>query len=799
MSEKNVSILIAGDLIPQDVDTGKEREDLQNTLRKNLSEADIRICHLGQMGKTLPDSMANSIIEMGFNTVAVANNHSSQNDYNEVLLRKHVLEDLGLHVAGVQLGTDGKPYALYVVNSVKVAVIDYSYASPAKATSAGKEILVNYFCFETLEEDLASIQSEITAARLDGADVVILYLHWPEHCENYSSVSEKYVAYCCAQMGADAVIGSHGRVLQEFETLHVSVQGQEKDVPVFYGLGNCCLEESYNDGTDAVVAKLSVRTEDERTIIEAGYIPLHVLLEQSDEQAVQRIDGILRDQIRPVPIETHFKEPLQLEVGQKKTLSVGELTAVASENAIVVSVLKNGEIVGNSAGYAAITAKDAAGTLHGIMVRVEGVCESGLPVLVNDNNPIYGEYRPYSLVGGQKYGLPGSVALCRPAAENWKVMKEAAQEDGVILTALVGYRTRQQQTKRIERYGEWYPKPGRTEHHLGLSLHIQGGERDGITTTQKQAKEWVWKYAHHFGFLAREHKQKYIHVRYLERLGEATYLHNNGLALETYLEAYDEHKKRRLSAEKKGIQIPMDGVAVLQSLVPGSILRSENACVASVLQTGKVIGNMTGKTEVTISVGQKVIRKIPCVVHPKPPLLLNRYNKLPCPVGNLVRLPMSCTFGDRIIYLEEKTAKAFEIMCEVARTQGIWLYAKQGYRSLDEQRKLIQYYTEREGAEAAALRCAPPGYSEHHSGLAIDVNGGVYKDGKKVEDSASVWAWVHDHCYEFGFFLKNLPGKEHVTGTRAEPWHVRYLGDLEVCRVLYERQITLDEYLDEML
>lgn len=807
MSDLNLSILIAGDIIPV---AGKDEDkscDALKRVHQHFSEADLAVCHLGLPAgwdEAVTAEQAQSFAEAGIRVVAAADNHSYVLDHPKICKAKPILEAAGLRVAGVRETSDDKAYAMAVVKGVRVAVLNYGYAPPGKRLPAQNDAtasFVNFFRFKKMEENLASIQKEIETARQDGAEVVILYLHWGDNCESYSSISEKYVAHRCAMMGVDAIVGSHCQVLQEMETLCVKVGEREKHVPVFYGLGSMDLGAEEDKRTDAVLAKLNISLFDGEVSVAAEYIPLPGNSEQAEASKSQEIEPILQNHVRPMPVVTHFDDILKLAVGQKKSLGLDGCAACFSEDAVVVSALQNGELLGNNVGYTAIAAADEDGNLHGMMVNVSGVHEQGIPILVNENNAIRGYYSPRHLIKGAEFGLPDNIYLCRTAAESWMVMRESAWADGVVLSVRAGHRNLRQQRMRVRNLGNAYPQAGKSEHHLGLSLHIQGGERDGITTTPKQAKEWVLKYAHHFGFLAREpkNKQVYIHVRYLERLGEARYLHNNGLTLEAYLEAYDEHNKRRLSAEQKAIEIPMDGVAVLQSLVPGCILRSENAYVASVLQTGKVIGNTTGKTEVTISVGQKVLRKISCVVYPKLPVLLNRYNKVPCSVEKLVRLPMNCTFGERIIYLEEKTAKAFEIMCEVARTQGIWLYAKQGYRSQDDQRRLIQYYTEKDGAEAAALRCAPPGYSEHHSGLAIDVNGGVYKDGKKVKDSPSAWAWVHDHCYEFGFFLKNLPGKEHITGTRAEPWHVRYLGDLDVCRVLFERQITLDEYLDEML
>lgn len=231
-------------------------------------------------------------------------------------------------------------------------------------------------------------------------------------------------------------------------------------------------------------------------------------------------------------------------------------------------------------------------------------------------------------------------------------------------------------------------------------------------------------------------------------------------------------------------------------------LRSENAHVVSVLQTGKVIANAPGETFVWVEEKGRIVYALRCRVtaceNAKPlPLLLNRYNRIHAPAGELKVLPSSYCAPKKTIELEAAAADAFVALCEAAKAENsIWIYANQGYRSLEAQERLIAYYTEREGREAACKRCAPAGFSEHHSGLAIDVGGGRYEETEKVQDRETVYSWIAENGYRFGFFLKNLKGKEHITGTRYEPWHIRYLGDETVCRILYEKQITLDEYLD---
>lgn len=235
-------------------------------------------------------------------------------------------------------------------------------------------------------------------------------------------------------------------------------------------------------------------------------------------------------------------------------------------------------------------------------------------------------------------------------------------------------------------------------------------------------------------------------------------------------------------------------------LVPtaGQQLVSTNAYVASVLQSGKIVGNGPGEAEIVLLRGDHALRRLRCFVDAgenRLPMLSNRYNGVDGPAGTLTVLDQP---GRPPLPIEETAASAFERMCTAAREQKVWLLASSGWRSEEEQRRTIARYVELEGIELTMKRCAPPGFSDHHTGLALDVNGGVFQGGLPIEDKPAAWKWLGDNCWRFGFIIKNIPGKEHITGTRAEPWHVWYLGDVTLCRHLWEKRITLDEYLDDL-
>ena len=86
---------------------------------------------------------------------------------------------------------------------------------------------------------------------------------------------------------------------------------------------------------------------------------------------------------------------------------------------------------------------------------------------------------------------------------------------------------------------------------------------------------------------------------------------------------------------------------------------------------------------------------------------------------------------------------------------------------------------------------ARPGYSEHQTGLAIDVKdgSGQYAFFKNSDE----YKWMKDNAHKYGFILRYPEGKEHITGFSFEAWHYRYVG-VDVATFIYENDLTFDEY-----
>ncbi len=118
-----------------------------------------------------------------------------------------------------------------------------------------------------------------------------------------------------------------------------------------------------------------------------------------------------------------------------------------------------------------------------------------------------------------------------------------------------------------------------------------------------------------------------------------------------------------------------------------------------------------------------------------------------------------------------------------------------GYRSYDTQVGLFNEEINSVGTQAAEQWVAPPGYSEHQTGYVFDLDLNV-DGGNGIDYSGEGnYAWINEHCSDYGFIIRYPAGKEDITGYSAEPWHFRYVG-IPHAQYISDNNITLEEYFD---
>ena len=173
------------------------------------------------------------------------------------------------------------------------------------------------------------------------------------------------------------------------------------------------------------------------------------------------------------------------------------------------------------------------------------------------------------------------------------------------------------------------------------------------------------------------------------------------------------------------------------------------------------------------------------------------------PIDENKRIDLIRIFDKQFISYE--AYRPFLEMFTAMKKQGLKPLVCSSYRSIEKQDELFkskcQYYItkgyQQNQAEAlASTWVARPYYSEHHTGLALDI---VSSDNQRLDESqenTKEQQWLMKNSWKYGFILRYPKNCIDMTYVNYEPWHYRYVGK-EAAKIIYKKGITLEEYLDE--
>jgi len=145
--------------------------------------------------------------------------------------------------------------------------------------------------------------------------------------------------------------------------------------------------------------------------------------------------------------------------------------------------------------------------------------------------------------------------------------------------------------------------------------------------------------------------------------------------------------------------------------------------------------------------------------------------------------------------LRSKAASATEALFAAFHSEtGLGMQSNSAYRSYADQKKEFARFSGTLGTSEALETTARPGYSEHQTGLAIDI--GAYKSSCTTRDcfAATPQAhWLATNAWRFGFIIRYPLGKQSITGYTYEPWHIRFVGK-DLAKKIHGHYPSLESY-----
>ena len=196
-----------------------------------------------------PDEIGDTVVDLGFNLVGLANNHAfdkgeSAINYSVNYWKKY--DDV--ITAGSYLSdADRNDLKIYEKNGIKYAFL--AYTTSLNGNKLSKDYLVNLYDKDKVKIDIEKVSS---------ADLIIVAMHWGNEYTNTPTNSQKEIAEYLANLGVDLIIGTHPHVVQPITYIG--------DTLVIYSLGNFISNQLVIDINPAIglLVGLDVIKEDDR-------------------------------------------------------------------------------------------------------------------------------------------------------------------------------------------------------------------------------------------------------------------------------------------------------------------------------------------------------------------------------------------------------------------------------------------------------------------------------------------------------------------------------------------------------
>ncbi len=249
-----------------------------------------------------PREILTALREAGFDVLTTANNHSMDRREYGILKTIEHLDEAGIKHTGTFSSAEERSKVLIIdIRGVKVALLAYTYGTNGIPVPAGKSHLVNLL-------DLQQIQKDVSKARAEGADVVLVSLHFGIEYRRFPGEEERQLVEEVFRAGADIIAGSHPHVLQPM--VRRDLLADADGLFVAYSLGNFISGQRGRYKDSGVILNLKLEKDmatGKIRLLEAAYIPtwVHkyrekgktrfrvVAVEKAIRDYEQRLDGRL--------------------------------------------------------------------------------------------------------------------------------------------------------------------------------------------------------------------------------------------------------------------------------------------------------------------------------------------------------------------------------------------------------------------------------------------------------------------------------------------------------------------------
>lgn len=177
-------------------------------------------------------------------------------------------------------------------------------------------------------------------------------------------------------------------------------------------------------------------------------------------------------------------------------------------------------------------------------------------------------------------------------------------------------------------------------------------------------------------------------------------------------------------------------------------------------------------------------------------MLVNKYNQLSetFEPSELVKVDSKYSVSDDNYANKTMLDNFYKMADDLNKELGLNIYVRSAYRSFKSQQDVYDEYLKTYGKEYVKKYVAYPGFSEHQTGLSVDIKASSSNTFANTKEAK----WVKENAYKYGFIERYTKKLESITGYQSELWHYRYVG-VEIATYIKENGISFDEYYVKFL
>lgn len=220
-----------------------------------------------------PEQLAQDLVELGFDVVSTANNHSLDKRYAGLESTLNELDKVGLAHTGTYRSKEEQDTIITKnINGINFAFLSFTYGTNGIPVPEGKE-----YCINLIDNDL--ILDQISKAKATNPDILCVFMHWGDEYKLKQNKTQEELANFLFENGVDIILGSHPHVLEPMEKRTIKLaDGTTKDGFLIYSLGNFVSGQVIEDTKNSIILQLQItkHADNKITIDSYNYIPTYL-------------------------------------------------------------------------------------------------------------------------------------------------------------------------------------------------------------------------------------------------------------------------------------------------------------------------------------------------------------------------------------------------------------------------------------------------------------------------------------------------------------------------------------------